>query len=168
MIEDERPRLRVLLDHFGLVADEREQWRVAYPLPEVLLLVVCGTIGACDDFDEIVEWGEDNLPFLRRFLPYRHGIPGSRWLRILLNRINPALFSDCFISWASTLPPAARNARTASPLVRSATSTLGRWPPARDGTGRAQSSASGIGARPGGSRRHPDRYQLSWAGRPVR
>lgn len=105
MIEDERPRLRVLLDHFGLVADEREQWRVAYPLPEVLLLVVCGTIGACDDFDEIVEWGEDNLPFLRRFLPYHHGIPGSRWLRILLNRINPALFSDCFISWASTLPP---------------------------------------------------------------
>ncbi|MDB5550299.1 MAG: putative ISAs1 family transposase, partial [Rhizobium sp.] len=30
--------------------------RVAHPLPEVLLLVVCGTIGACDDFDEIVEW----------------------------------------------------------------------------------------------------------------
>ena len=63
-------------------------------LPEVLLLVVCGTIGACDDFDETVELGEDNLPFLRRFLPYHHGIPGSRWLRILLNRIDPVLFSD--------------------------------------------------------------------------
>ncbi|MDB5554659.1 MAG: putative ISAs1 family transposase, partial [Rhizobium sp.] len=79
--------------------------RVAHPLPEVLLLVVCGTIGACDDFDEIVEWSEDNLPFLRPFLPYHHGIPGSRWLRILLNRIDPALFSDCFMSWASTLRP---------------------------------------------------------------
>jgi len=105
MIEDERPRLRVLLDHFGLVGDDREQWRVAHPLPEVLLLVVCGTIGACDDFDEIVEWGEDNLPFLRRFLPFHHGIPGSRWLRILLNRIDPSLFSDCFMSWAETLRP---------------------------------------------------------------
>lgn len=107
MFEDDRPRLRVLLDHFGLVGDERERWRVAHPLPEVLLLVVCGTIGACDDFDEIAEWGEDNLPFLRRFLPYHHGVPGSRWLRILLNRIDPVLFSEAFQSWAATLRPEA-------------------------------------------------------------
>ncbi len=101
----DRPRLRVLLDHFALLEDDRESWRVAHPLPEVLLLVVCGTIGACDDFDGIVEWGEDNLPFLRRFLPYHHGIPGSRWLRILLNRIDPALFSEMFQSWAAALRP---------------------------------------------------------------
>jgi len=107
MFGDDRPRLRVLLDHFGLVGDERERWRVAHPLPEVLLLVVCGTIGACDDFDEIAEWGEDNLPFLRRFLPYHHGVPGSRWLRILLNRIDPALFSEAFQSWAAALRPEA-------------------------------------------------------------
>jgi predicted transposase YbfD/YdcC len=101
----DRPRLRVLLDHFALLEDDRESWRVAHPLPEVLFLVVCGTIGACDDFDEIVEWGEDNLPFLRRFLPYHHGIPGSRWLRMLLNRIDPALFSEMFQSWAAALRP---------------------------------------------------------------
>lgn len=101
----DRPRLRVLLDHFALLDDDRESWRVAHPLPEVLLLVVCGTIGACDDFDEIVEWGEDNLPFLRRFLPYHHGVPGSRWLRILLNRIDPAFFSEMFLSWAASLRP---------------------------------------------------------------
>ena len=105
MLGDDRPRLRVLLDHFGLVEDDRESWRVAHPLSEVLLLVVCGTIGACDDFDEIVEWGEDNLPFLRRFLPYHHGVPGSRWLRILMNRLDPDLFSDCFVSWAAALRP---------------------------------------------------------------
>lgn len=103
----DRPRLRVLLDHFALLDDDRESWRVAHPLPEVLLLVVCGTIGACDDFDEIVEWGEDNLPFLRRFLPYHHGIPGSRWLRILLNRIDPGLFGAMFQSWAAAMHPGA-------------------------------------------------------------
>ena len=107
MLEDDRPRLRVLLDHFGLIGDERENWRVAHPLPEILLLVVCGTIGACDDFDEIAEWGGDNLPFLRRFLPFHHGVPGSRWLRILMNRIDPDLFSDCFMSWAASFRPGA-------------------------------------------------------------
>ena len=39
----DRPRLRVLLDHFASLEDDRESWRVAHPLPEVLLLVVCGT-----------------------------------------------------------------------------------------------------------------------------
>lgn len=42
-----------------------------------MVLVACGTIGPCDDFNEIIEWGEDNLPFLWRLLPYRQGIAGS-------------------------------------------------------------------------------------------
>lgn len=61
--------------------------------------------GGCDDFDAIVEWGEDNLPFLRRFLPFHHGVPGSRWLRVLLNRIDPVLFDEMFRSWAATIWP---------------------------------------------------------------
>jgi predicted transposase YbfD/YdcC len=99
----ETPRLRLLLDHFALIEDEREAWRVAHPLPEVLLLVVCGTIAAGDDFEDIADWGEDNLAFLRRFLPYHHGVPGSRWLRLLMNRIDPGLFADCFQSWATAM-----------------------------------------------------------------
>lgn len=34
-----KPRLRALLEYFGRVEDPREAWRVAHPLPEVLLLV---------------------------------------------------------------------------------------------------------------------------------
>jgi len=101
----DKPRLKALLDHFADIKDEREAWRVAYPLPEVLFLVVCGTLASCDDFDDIVEWGEAHLGFLRRFLPYHHGIPGVRWLNILINRIDPGLFSACFMSWATSLRP---------------------------------------------------------------
>ena len=101
----EKPRLRLLLDHFGEIADPREAWRVAHPLPEVLLLVVCASIASCDDFDDIAAWGEAHLPFLRRFLPYHHGVPGERWLNILMNRIDPNLFSACFMAWARELRP---------------------------------------------------------------
>lgn len=95
----EKPRLRALLDHFAAIEDPRDPWRVAHPLPEVLLLVVCGTICDCDDYDLIADWGEAHLDVLRRFLPYHHGVPGGRWLTILMNRIDPGLFSDCFTSW---------------------------------------------------------------------
>lgn len=95
----EKPRLKALLEHFARIEDPREPWRVAHPLPEVLLLVVCGTICDCDDYDLIAEWGEAHLPFLRRYLPYHHGVPGARWLAILMNRIDPALFSAAFTAW---------------------------------------------------------------------
>ncbi|HEY3929182.1 MAG TPA: ISAs1 family transposase [Candidatus Koribacter sp.] len=94
-----KPRLRALLDHFAFIEDPREPWRVAHPLPEVLLLVVCGTIADCDDYEGIAEWGAAHLTFLRRFLPYHHGVPGARWLTILMNRIDPALFSAAFTAW---------------------------------------------------------------------
>lgn len=42
---------------------------MVHPLPEVLLLTVCGTIASCDDYEDIVECGEAHLDFLRRFLP---------------------------------------------------------------------------------------------------
>ncbi len=101
----EKPRLKGLLDHFAVMEDTRESWRVAHPLPEILLLVVCATIASCDDFDDIAAWGETHLPFLRRFLSYHHGVPGARWLNILMNRIDPDLFSDCFMAWAASLRP---------------------------------------------------------------
>jgi predicted transposase YbfD/YdcC len=95
----EKPRLKALLEHFSAIEDPREPWRVAHPLPEVLLLVVCGTICDCDDYDGIAEWGAAHLDFLRRYLPYHHGVPGGRWLTMLMNRVDPGLFSDAFTGW---------------------------------------------------------------------
>jgi predicted transposase YbfD/YdcC len=95
----EKSRLRALLDHFAVIDDPREPWRVAHPLPELLLLVVCGTIADCDDYEGIAAWGNAHLSFLRRFLPYHHGVPGARWLTILMNRIDPVLFSAVFTAW---------------------------------------------------------------------
>ena len=99
LILGEKSRLKALLDHFSEIEDPREPWRVAHPLPEVLLLVVCGTIADCDDYEHIAAWGEAHLAFLREMLPYHHGVPGGRWLTLLMNRIDPGLFSACFTAW---------------------------------------------------------------------
>ena len=101
----EKSRLRALLEHFAEIEDPREPWRVMHPLPEVLLLVVCATIADCDDYEAIAEWGEEHLAFLRRFLPYDQGVPGGRWLTLLMNRIDPGLFSDSFTAWAQETWP---------------------------------------------------------------
>src|SRR5215472_7289616 len=90
--EVSRDRLALLLEHFSKLSDEREPWRVVYPLAEVLLLLTCATICSCDDFEDIVAWGEQHLDFLRRFSPFHFGIPCVRWLQTLVNRVDPVLF----------------------------------------------------------------------------
>jgi predicted transposase YbfD/YdcC len=94
-----KSRLAALLDHFAQVEDPRDVRRILHPLPEILFLVVCGTIADCDDYEDIAAWGAAHLGFLRQHLPYAQGVPGERWLTILMNRINPALFAAAFADW---------------------------------------------------------------------
>jgi hypothetical protein len=103
--ESPRARLVLLLKHFSRLDDEREPWRVMYPLSEVLLLVTCATIASCDDFDAIALWGEHHLDFLRKFAPFHFGIPCERWLRTLINRVDPVMFGRCFDGWIQALWP---------------------------------------------------------------
>jgi predicted transposase YbfD/YdcC len=100
-----KPRLRLLLDHFSKIKDTRQAWKVAYPLREVLFLVVCGTIASGDDYEDIVDWGRAHLSFLRGFAEFHYGIPCADWLRTVMNRINPDLFMACFSSWVAQCWP---------------------------------------------------------------
>lgn len=100
-----KDRLRLLLVHFAVVGDPREACKVKYPLREVLFLVTCASIAGCDDDDEIALWGDRHHAFLKGYGEYFFGTPKEDWLRVVLNRIDPALFEACFTSWALSLRP---------------------------------------------------------------
>ena len=74
----ERSRLWLLLDRLSTIEDARDAHRVAYPLSEIMLLSVCGTIADCDDYDDIADWGAAHLEFLRRFSPFHFDVPCGR------------------------------------------------------------------------------------------
>jgi predicted transposase YbfD/YdcC len=97
------PPSRSILDHFSALRDHREQWRVLYPLREVLLLVLCATLSGMEDFVEIRLWGQHRLDFLRRFLPFVHGIPAHDTLNDVINALDPELFKTCFATWVEAL-----------------------------------------------------------------
>lgn len=101
----ERSQLRTLLEHFAAIGDPREAAKVRYPLREVLFLVVAATIADCEDYDEIAAWGQAHLGLLRRYSEYHFGTPCEDWLRVVMNRVDPALFQACFTDWAKGLRP---------------------------------------------------------------
>src|SRR5277367_1321635 len=90
---------RSLLDHFSALRDPREGWRVLYPLPEILLLVLCATLSGMEDFVEIRLWGDERLDFLRRFLPCERGLPAH----VVINALDADLFKACFAAGVEAL-----------------------------------------------------------------
>lgn len=98
-----RPSSISVLDHFSALSDPRQRWRVVYPLPEILLLVLCATLSGMEDFVEIRLWGEQRLEFLRRFLAYERGLPSHDTLNDVINALDADLFKACFTSWVEGL-----------------------------------------------------------------
>ena len=92
-----------LIEHFGALKDPRQSWKVLFPLPELLLLVLCGTLAGAEDFVEIRRWGHMHQDFLRRLLPFKAGIPSHDTLNDVINAIDGALFAQCFTAWVETL-----------------------------------------------------------------
>jgi predicted transposase YbfD/YdcC len=92
-----------LLDHFSALEDPRQAWKVLYPLSEILLVILCGTMAGAEDFVEIERWANKKLAFLRRLQPFAKGIPSHDTLNDVMNALPAGLFSKCFVAWVEAL-----------------------------------------------------------------
>jgi predicted transposase YbfD/YdcC len=93
----------VFLTFFTDLPDPRQAAKVLYPLPEILLILLCGTLAGADDFVEIVTWADQQQEFLRRFLPFAQGIPSHDTLGDVVGALDPELFGACFAAWVDSL-----------------------------------------------------------------
>lgn len=98
-----------ILDCYSALEDPRQRTKVVYPLPEILLLVLCGVMAGADDFSEITRWGKLHLAFLRRFLPYREGIPSHDTVNAVIAALDGEAFRDAFVSWVAELRAASQD-----------------------------------------------------------
>lgn len=104
---DDGEAVHGLLGHLEALEDPRQACKVVYPLREVLLVVLCGTVSGCDDFVDMAAWGRQHLGFLRGFAPFARGVPSHDTLNDVINALDGELFEDCFAAWVSGLRGAA-------------------------------------------------------------
>jgi predicted transposase YbfD/YdcC len=91
------------LDHFSAVKDHRIAGMVTYPLDEMLLCALCAVLCGADEWEEIAFYGEEHLDFLRRFLPYTHGIASARTFRDVFALLDAKTFQRCFTTWTASM-----------------------------------------------------------------
>lgn len=98
-------QIKSLIARFECIKDVRIERRKLYSLPEILFLVVSGVLSGYQDWDEIVDFGEEKLAWLRQYLPYANGIPSHDTLNRVLGLIDYRSFETFFIEWVSGLNP---------------------------------------------------------------
>ncbi len=102
MVAGTRKQLH-FLEHFSAVKDHRVPGMVTYPLDEMLLCALCAVICGADEWEEIAFYGGEHLDFLRRFLPYTHGMASARTFRDVFARLDATTFQRCFTAWMASM-----------------------------------------------------------------
>src|SRR3974377_770686 len=93
----------VFLSHFKDLPDYRQKGKVAYPLEEVLLLMLAAALAGAETVADIARFGRAKLSFLQRFRLFENGTPSHDQLGIILAKLDPVAFQRCFVAWTSAL-----------------------------------------------------------------
>ena len=93
----------VFLSYFKDLPDYRQKGKVAYPLEEVLLLMLAAALAGAETVADIARFGRAKLAFLQRFRLFANGTPSHDQLGIILAKLNPVAFQRCFVAWTAVL-----------------------------------------------------------------
>ena len=90
-------------DYFEEIEDPRIERSKLYPLKEILLVVLCGSICGAESWRDFVLFGREKLDFLREYFPFLHGIPCKNTFARVFSLLDPEQFHACFMVWVASL-----------------------------------------------------------------
>uniref|UniRef100_UPI0011130EA2 transposase family protein n=1 Tax=Vibrio anguillarum TaxID=55601 RepID=UPI0011130EA2 len=64
-----------LLDHISVISDPRQAWKVEHSLTDIIFLMVTAVIAGAEGWEDIEDFGEDNLEWLQQYGDFGNGIP---------------------------------------------------------------------------------------------
>ena len=96
---------QVFSHYFSKMKDPRRtnKGHHLYPFEEILFLCISAVISGMDDWTSITMFGRLKLPWLRQYLPYKHGIPSHDVLGKVFAVLDPVQFSACFRDWVNSM-----------------------------------------------------------------
>ena len=82
---------------------ETKRGNLKYELNEILFLVISAVICGLNEWVEIEEYGNGQLKWLRKFFPYKNGVPSHDTLGRLFKLLDTESFAECFDQWVEEL-----------------------------------------------------------------
>ncbi|WP_340576342.1 transposase family protein, partial [Escherichia coli] len=58
----------------SIIPDYRQAWKVEHKLSDILLLTICAVISGAEGWEDIEDFGETHLDFLKQYGDFENGI----------------------------------------------------------------------------------------------
>jgi predicted transposase YbfD/YdcC len=81
------------------VEDPRIDRAKKHSLPDILFLSLCGVICGCESFNDIEDFGNAKLDWLKNHIPLANGIPSHDTINRVFQILAPKTFQECLIRW---------------------------------------------------------------------
>lgn len=91
--------LEDLMKHITIIPDYRQAWKVEHKLSDILLLTICAVISGAEGWEDIEDFGNVHLDFLKIYGDFKNGIPVHDTIARVVSCVSPKKFHECFINW---------------------------------------------------------------------
>ena len=92
-----------LIEVFKKMPDPRVARTKAYPLEEILFLILAAVVSGVNFLTEIELFGQTKLNWFRTNLPYEHGIPSHDTIGRVLGQLDPDALELTFLRWMQSI-----------------------------------------------------------------
>jgi predicted transposase YbfD/YdcC len=99
-------KLADMVEVFEGLEDWRNAQQTRHRLSELLTVAVCAVLSGADDFEEVSQWGQAKLPWLRGFLGLDYGVASPDTFERVFALIDPKQFEQAFRTWVGRIIPA--------------------------------------------------------------
>ena len=86
--------------YFDKLTDPRDTTKITHLLSDIIGLTVLGVIANCESYDDIEDFGNEKIDWLKQHLKLENGIPSHDTIQRVFESINPKEFSLSFSAWA--------------------------------------------------------------------
>lgn len=88
-----------LFNHLSKITDPRQQGKVKHFLDSLLFLMASAVISGAESWEEVEDFGNDKLPWLRKYLPFEAGIATHDTIARVMGLLDPREFQKQFSNW---------------------------------------------------------------------
>ena len=92
-----------IISHFEDLEDPRARLNQEHKFIDILVIAICATICAADDWVAVEQFGLAKRDWFATFLELPNGIPSHDTFWRVFRRLDPEQFQTCFIMWMAAL-----------------------------------------------------------------